>query len=110
MNRRCIIPASGFYEWDPYKARFRFADPKDELLLLAGLYHEEQGKPHYAILTTQANESMQPIHDRMPVMISRDEMIPWLNDNEKLSDFLERPQVKLVREQDSGQMRMDFGL
>ena len=110
MNRRCIIPASGFYEWDPYKARFRFADPKDELLLLAGLYHEEQGKPHYAILTTQANESMQPIHDRMPVMISRDEMIPWLNDNENLSDFLERPQVKLVREQDSGQMRMDFGL
>ena len=53
---------------------------------------------------------LQPIHDRMPVMISRDEMIPWLNDNEKLSDFLERPQVKLVREQDSGQMRMDFGL
>ena len=48
--------------------------------------------------------------DRMPVMISRDEMIPWLNDNEKQSDFLERPQVKLVREQDSGQMRMDFGL
>ena len=112
MNRRCLIPASGFYEWDPYKARFRFSHPDDELLLLAGIYHEEHGAPapHYTILTTQANESMIPVHDRMPVIISRDEIHPWLNDNEKLSDFLERPQLQLVCEQDSGQIRMDFGL
>lgn len=110
MNRRCLIPASGFYEWDPYKARFRFSRPDDELLLLAGIYHEEQGTPRYTILTTHANESMIPVHDRMPVMIGRDEIRPWLNDNEKLSDFLERSQVQLVCEQDSGQMRMDFGL
>jgi putative SOS response-associated peptidase YedK len=108
MNRRCIIPASGFYEWDPYKARFRFSHPDDDLLLLAGIYHEEQGTPRYTILTTQANESMIPVHDRMPVMIGRNEIRPWLIDNEKLSDFLERPQVKLVREQDSGQIRMDI--
>ena len=80
------------------------------LLLLAGIYHEEQGAPRYTILTTQANESMIPVHDRMPVMIGRNEIRPWLIDNEKLSDFLEKPQVKLVREQDSGQIRMDFGL
>lgn len=112
MNRRCLIPASGFYEWDPYKSRFRFSHPDDELLLLAGIYHEEHGAPapHYTILTTQANESMIPVHDRMPVIISRDEIHPWLNDNEKLSDFLERPQLQLVCEQDSGQIRMDFGL
>ena len=112
MNRRCLIPASGFYEWDPYKARFRFSHPDDELLLLAGIYHEEHGAPapHYTILTTQANESMIPVHDRMPVIISRDEIHSWLNDNEKLSDFLERPQLQLVCEQDSGQIRMDFGL
>lgn len=110
MNRRCIIPASGFYEWDPYKARFRFSHPNDELLLLAGIYHEEHDNHHYTILTTQANESMIPVHDRMPVMISRDEIHPWLKDNERLSEFLERSQVKLVCEQDSGQIRMDFGL
>jgi hypothetical protein len=62
------------------------------------------------ILTTQANGSMQPVHDRMPVMISRDEIQPWLNDDERLADFLERPQVQLVCEQESGQIRMDFGL
>ena len=108
-ERRCLIPASGFYEWDRYKARFRFTDPTNELLLLAGIYHEEQGKPHYTILTTQANESMQRVHDRMPVMISREEITPWLNDNERLTGFLERPQIQLRCEQDSGQMRMDFG-
>ncbi|MBE6041614.1 MAG: SOS response-associated peptidase [Clostridiales bacterium] len=109
MNRRCIIPASGFFEWDPYKARYRFADLNNQLILLAGIYHEEQGKHHYTILTTQANESMLPVHDRMPVMIRRDEIKPWLNDSARLTDFLERPQVQLMCEQDSGQIRMDFG-
>lgn len=108
LNRRCLIPASGFYEWDPYKARFRFSHPEDELLLLAGVYHEEQGNLHYTILTTRTNGSMEPVHDRMPVIISRDEIKPWLNDNERLSEFLERPQVQLVCEQDSGQIRMEF--
>lgn len=110
MNRRCVIPASGFYEWDAYKARFRFFLPDNELILLAGLYREEQGTPRYTILTTEANETMKPVHDRMPVMISRDEIRSWISDNEKVSEFLERPQVRLVREQDSGQMRMDFGI
>ena len=110
MNRRCIIPASGFYEWNPDKARFCFTDPDNELLLLAGIYHEEQGKPRYTILTTQANESMQPVHDRMPVMIRHSEIRSWIEDDEKLSEFLTRPQVRLVCEQDSGQIRMDFGI
>ena len=110
MNRRCIVPASGFYEWDPYKARFRFTLPDGELVLMAGFYHLEQSVPRYTILTTDANESMRPVHDRMPLMISKNEIRPWLLDNERLSDFLERPQIQLVREQDSGQMRMDFGM
>ena len=109
MNRRCIIPASGFYEWDVYKARFRFFLP-DELLFMAGLYREEQGALRYTILTTEANESMSPVHDRMPLMIGKDEIRPWITDNERLAEFLERPQVRLIREQDSGQIRMDFGL
>ena len=108
MNHRCIIPASGFYEWDPFKARFRFTLPDNELIFLAGFYHKEQGIPRYTILTTCANESMRPVHDRMPVMIGKKEIRPWIIDNERLSEFLERPQVQLVREQDSGQIRMNW--
>ena len=109
-KRRCVIPASGFYEWDRYKARFRFTNPQDKILLLAGIYREEEGKPHYTILTTQANESMSPVHDRMPVMISRDEIRPWIFNDAKLPEFLGRKQPELVCEQDTGQIRMDFGL
>ncbi len=108
MNRRCIIPASGFYEWDRYKARFRFTLPDDELVFLAGFYHDEQGAPRYTILTAEANDSMRPVHDRMPVMIGRDEIRSWIRDTDRLSEFLGRPQVQLVCEQDSGQIRMEF--
>lgn len=109
-DRRCVIPASGFYEWDHYKARFRFFLPGNGLILLAGFYREEQGVPRYTVLTTEANGSMKPVHDRMPVMIGKEEIRPWILDNERLSGFLERPQVRLIREQDSGQIRMEFGI
>lgn len=109
-KRRIVIPASGFYEWDPYKARFRFTLPGNRPVLLAGFYHEEQGVPRYTVLTTEANESMRPVHDRMPVMISKNEIRPWILDRERLGEFLSRPQIQLVSEQDSGQIRMDFGM
>ena len=109
-KRRCIIPASGFYEWDPYKARFRFTLPGDELLLMAGFWHEEQGTRRYTILTADANDSMKPVHDRMPVMIGRNEIRPWIFEDSKLTEFLGRRQPELICEQDSGQIRMDLGL
>jgi putative SOS response-associated peptidase YedK len=107
-GRRCVIPASGFYEWDPYKARFRFTLADERLMLLAGFYHEEQEQIRYTILTTEANDSMIRVHDRMPVMIGRDEIRPWLEDDERLDEFLTRKQTELVCEQDSGQIRMDI--
>ena len=108
-KRRCVIPASGFYEWDPLKARFRFTSPDGGLLLLAGFYRKEQGVPRYTILTTEANDSMIKIHDRMPVMIGRDEIRPWIRDDAKLADFLSREQAPLLCEQDSGQISFLFG-
>ena len=107
-KRRCVIPASGFYEWDPYKARYRFTSPKGGLLLLAGFFRKEQGVPRFTILTTEANESMISVHDRMPVMIGRKEIRPWIEDDARLTDFLSREQSALVCEQDSGQIRFSF--
>lgn len=107
-KRRCVIPASGFYEWDPYKARYRFTSPEGGLLLLAGFYRKEQGVPRFTILTTEANDSMIEVHDRMPVMIGREEIRPWIGDDARLSDFLSREQMELACEQDSGQIRFQF--
>ena len=109
LNRRCVSPASGFYEWDPYKARYQFTSPEGGLLLLAGFYRSEQGVPRFTILTTDANDSMIKVHNRMPVMIGRDEIRPWIEDDERLPDFLSRPQVSLACEQDSGQISFLFG-
>lgn len=107
-RRRCVIPASGFYEWDSHKAKFRFTSPKGGLLLLAGFYREEQGIPRYTVLTTEANGSMIKVHDRMPVMISRDEIRPWIGDDARLPDFLNREQSPLTCEQESGQISFLF--
>ena len=107
-RRRCVIPASGFYEWDLHKAKFRFTSPEGGLLLLAGFYREEQGVPRYTILTTEANDSMIKVHDRMPVMIGRDEIRPWIEDDAKLTDFLGRVQAPLTCEQESGQISFMF--
>ena len=76
--------------------------------MLAGFYREEQGVPRYTILTTEANGSMIKVHDRMPVMIGRDEIRPWIEDDAKLPDFLGREQKPLVCEQESGQMSFLF--
>ncbi|MBR2389394.1 MAG: SOS response-associated peptidase [Mogibacterium sp.] len=106
--RRCVIPASGFYEWDRHRAKYRFTSPEGGLLLLAGFYREEQGVPRYTILTTEANGSMIKVHDRMPVMIGRNEIRPWIEDDARLPDFLSREQVPLACDQESGQISFMF--
>ncbi|KRQ86445.1 putative SOS response-associated peptidase YedK [Caloramator mitchellensis] len=75
-NRRCLIPASAFFEWkkeDRSKTKYKIY--KDEkYLLLGGIYNENS----FVIITTQPNEEMSRIHDRMPLIIDKDKMDYWL--------------------------------
>jgi len=83
-RRRCIVPADGFYEWTgPARDRrpLRFTPAGGGLLALAGVYEppEEEGRhPRFGVLSTAANEDVARIHDRMPVVLSPDEIDPWL--------------------------------
>lgn len=86
--RRCIVPVDGFYEWrGPRGARepMRFHAPDDRLLWLAGLYESwtcgETGEviPTFALLTTEANEVVCPVHDRMPVILDERGIDAWLS-------------------------------
>ena len=106
LKRRCIIPVSGFYEWDAYKARYRFFMPDGGLVLLAGIYHPEQGTDRFTVLTTEANGCMAPVHNRMPVMVSRSEIRMWINDDSMCDEILRRRQQDLAKEQDEGQISM----
>jgi putative SOS response-associated peptidase YedK len=77
-NRRCLIPASGYYEWQQTGNRHKqphFIRPKgDGLFAFAGLWEGET----CTILTTTANDLMRPLHERMPVIVGREAEATWL--------------------------------
>jgi putative SOS response-associated peptidase YedK len=90
-RRRCIIPADGFYEWKPVagtkKKQPWYVRRRDgDVLSFAGLWdvwHPGEGPEgrvvSCAIVTTDANEVVRPIHDRMPVVLPPDAWEQWLD-------------------------------
>jgi putative SOS response-associated peptidase YedK len=86
-RRRCLVPASGFYEWQKLPGRKQpyYIGVKDQpLFAFAGLYDEvDQGGSaavaSYAVITTRANDVLAPIHDRMPVILRPDDEWVWLS-------------------------------
>lgn len=78
---RCLIPASGFYEWDEHKHRFTFKNKKQHLMMLAGLYRLADNHVEVVIITTKANESMLGIHERMPLLLNDAAATNWLSDD-----------------------------
>jgi putative SOS response-associated peptidase YedK len=87
-RRRCLIAASGFYEWGAGPAKRRqpyFVRAADEpLLALAGLWERwrrgvEPPLETCVIVTTAANATLAPIHDRMPVAVARADHAAWLD-------------------------------
>jgi len=86
-KRRCLIPADGFYEWapgSPEKQPYHIAREDGGLFGFAGLWaswRSETGREleSCTIVTTAAEGALQPIHSRMPVVLSRDEYATWLD-------------------------------
>jgi putative SOS response-associated peptidase YedK len=85
-RRRCLIPATGFYEWqrlDPKRRQpwlIRLASGR--VFALAGLWEPPPatgGSPTCTILTTEPNEIARPIHDRMPVILDPADYGRWLD-------------------------------
>ena len=86
-SRRCAVPADGFFEWVGAKEARKpvwFHAPEGQLLLFAGLYESwrdpktDEWMRTFTILTTDANETVAPVHDRMPVILPRDRLDQWL--------------------------------
>jgi putative SOS response-associated peptidase YedK len=89
-RRRCLIPASGFYEWQrrpngkqPYVIGMADGNP----FAFAGLWEHWHGLDGSeletcTVLTTEANELMAPIHDRMPVILEPQDYADWLGTGE----------------------------
>jgi len=94
-SRRCLIPVSGFYEWQiqnghkqPY---FISSDDKNELVF-AGLWDEwHGGTPEHilscTIIVGAANSLVAPIHDRMPVILPEAAYSTWLDSHAPIDDI-----------------------
>jgi putative SOS response-associated peptidase YedK len=84
--QRCLIPANGFYEWQKSsgtKVPYYFSLRTKDMFAFAGLYDiwkSESGEEvkSYTIITTMANSTVKPIHDRMPVILSPQDEKVWL--------------------------------
>ncbi len=98
LNRRCIIPSTGFYEWDSSKQKFLFRQEGTNALYMAGLYTFYQNEMRFVILTTQANDSMKAVHHRMPLVIPKDEIEAWIFDYKATNDILKRTPPQLIKE------------
>jgi len=84
--RRCIVPASGFYEWKAIadgKQPYYIHPANDELFGFAGLWErwtKPDGEPldTFTVVTTDANDVMKPLHDRMPLILAPEDYGLWL--------------------------------
>lgn len=95
-RRRCLVPANGFFEWQrgvrgkqPYYVRMR----DGRMFAFAGLWDrwdDPDGGPveSCTILTTAANEALAPIHERMPVILPREEYGRWIDPSNPDADSL----------------------
>ena len=113
LGQRCLVPMDGFYEWKPDKSPVRFVRRRRELFCVAGLWKTDD--PHqkenllsastgerikgevskqiahsFVLLTTAANPSVAPIHNRMPFIVRDDQLDRWLNDPQPLGSAKRR--------------------
>lgn len=96
--RRCLVPASGFYEWDrrfqPRKP-FYFSSSKSDILTMAGLWEPDRGQSDgqrtVALVTCAAVSPVDSIHDRMPLFVPPELWQDWLDPSSgvSLDTFLE---------------------
>lgn len=96
--RRCVVPSTGFYEWDSKKQKYFFRLPGENMLYMAGLYRDYGGERRLVILTTAANASMCDVHDRMPVILTRERVQMWTHDTTESIRYIAAEMPKLQKE------------
>lgn len=90
MNRRCIIPARHYFEWDKSRTKTTLSREDERLVYMAGIYQLFQNVERFVILTTAANTTAAPIHDRMPLILEEQEIESWIYDNELAGYLLQK--------------------
>ena len=105
-RKRCLVPADSFYEWkviNNKKTPYRIFLKDEPLFSMAGIWdswNDKEGNTitSFTIITTEANSFMRKIHDRMPVILKRDDEAIWLGNNnvDALSSLLKKYPSELM--------------
>lgn len=103
LGRRCVLPCAGFYEWNEQREKVTFTRLGSPILFLAGIY-DFFDEESFVILTTAANASVAPVHDRMPLLIEPAFLSEWLRGGNQYLSLLERPMPELRREIEDHQL------
>ena len=99
-DRRCLIPAASFFEWDhrlKKPAKFRFWPEGRPMMYLAGLYRFEPDEPLpvFTVLTRPAEGAIADLHDRMPVIVREEQLDLWLDQGLDPQFFFNEPPLTL---------------
>lgn len=96
-NKRCLVLADGFYEWKTEgkkKLPYRFVVPGRKAFAFAGFWSQWKSKDKkevyesFTILTTTPNDQAATVHDRMPVILTKEEEKLWLSDDVPPAELL----------------------
>lgn len=107
-QRRCLIPARGFYEWDKTKNKVSFERPDKQVMLLAGIWNTYSLEKRFTILTTAANESVKQVHNRMPLIMEPSEAETWLLDDASVEFLLNKRPIELCSVSGYVQQKLDL--
>lgn len=111
-KRRCIVPASWYYEWEHLinastgksktGDKYMIQAKGSSVIYLAGLYRLEEiagiQVPVFTILTREPSDEIRFIHDRMPVMLPKEYIREWVNPNGKPEEIIRAAQTEMVFE------------
>ena len=105
---RCVIPAAGFYEWNKAKEQVSFRMPQSKILYMAGIWQPTAKEKQFTILTTSPNDSVSPVHDRMPLVLTSEEIIPWIQSFDAAEKLLTKTPPFLEHKQEYEQLSLFY--
>ena len=76
------------------------------MLFMAGIYSRMKDEDRFVILTTEANASMEPVHDRMPLILEPEEVEPWIFEKSRTEELLHRVPCLLERRTEFEQLSL----
>ena len=105
-QRRCVIFARGFYEWNRSREKFTYEREDAPVLFMAGCFSRWEDGGHFVIITTAANSSVALVHDRMPLILEPEEVKQWIQDAGAAWSLLKKTPVLLAGGTEYEQLRL----